>query len=386
MKMESVRQTLRSSFPFLIIIGLLAFAGYRIRFAPVPVRAQSATVAALTNEVVGTGTLEAHVSASISPKIQGRVVSITVDQSDTIHSGQVLVHLDDGELREMVEVAAANLGAAEASVERVKADRARVLAIEKQARRDYERISELLANKVASESDLDKAIERLAVAEADLKRSESATLEAEKQVIASQRNLQYQRERLKDTQILSPFDGLVLKRNRDPGDVVVPGSSILDIISTNELWLSAWVDETVLSELEPGQAARVIFRSEPGTCFSGVVVRIARETDRETRELLVDVKLNRLPANWAVGQRGEVYIETSRNSAALTVPAESIQWKNGRAGLFVVEKGRARWKEVQIGVRAQGRVEVLRGISASDQVFVGEKQGALRDGKRIRVL
>jgi HlyD family secretion protein len=386
MKLNSVRQTLRSAFPFLIILGLLAFAGYRIRFAPVPVRAQSATVMALTNEVVGTGTLEAHVKTSISPKIQGRVVSITVDQSDTIHAGQVLVQLDDGELREMVEVAAANLGAAEASVERVKADRERVLAIAKQARRDYERISELLANKVASESDLDKAVERLGVAEADLKRSESATLEAQKQFVAGQRNLQYQRERLKDTQILSPFDGLVLKRNRDPGDVVVPGSSILDIISTNELWLSAWVDETVLSDVEPGQPARVIFRSEPGKSFSGAVARIARETDRETRELLVDVKLSQLPANWAVGQRGEVYIQTSQKSAALTVPAESIQWKNGRPGLFVMEKGRARWKEVQTGVRAQNRVEVLGGISERDQVFVEEKRGGLRDGKRIRIL
>lgn len=386
MKLNSVRQTLRSAFPFLIILGLLAFAGYRIRFAPVPVRAQSATVMALTNEVVGTGTLEAHVKASISPKIQGRVVSIAVDQSDTIRAGQVLVQLDDGELREMVEVAAANLGAAEASVERVKADRERVLAIAKQARRDYERISELLANKVASESDLDKAVERLGVAEADLKRSESATLEAQKQFVAGQRNLQYQRERLKDTQILSPFDGLVLKRNRDPGDVVVPGSSILDIISTNELWLSAWVDETVLSDLEPGQPARVIFRSEPGKSFSGAVARIARETDRETRELLVDVKLSQLPANWAVGQRGEVYIQTSQNSAALTVPAESIQWKNGRPGLFVMEKGCARWKEVQTGVRAQNRVEVLGGISERDQVFVEEKRGGLRDGKRIRIL
>lgn len=386
MNLQSARQTVRSVLPLLLVVAVLGIAGYRLRFAPVQVRAAKATTEEVTNEILGTGTLESRVHASVSPKIQGRVASIQVDQNDFILTNQLLVTLDDAELKELVEVAAANFGATEASVARAKADRERLIAIEKQARLDFQRIADLLANKVAAQSDLDKAVERLEIAEADLKRSEFATVEAERQSIAAQRNLQYQRERLKDAQILSPFNGLVVRRNREPGDVVVPGSSILDIISTNELWISAWVDETVLSQLRTGAMARVVFRSEPKRPYRGEVIRIGRETDRETRELLVDVRVGQLPANWAVGQRAEVYIQGEAASPVLSVPSEAITWRNGRPGLYVAHKKRAVWKEIEVGARGQGRTEIVSGISLGDTVLLESKPGTLHERRRVRVL
>ncbi len=386
MNLQAARQTLRSALPLLIVVVVLGIAGYRLRFAPVQVRAGQATTEIVTSEILGTGTLESRVRASISPKIQGRIASIQVDQNHFIHPGQLLVTLDDAELKELVEVAVANFGAAEASVARAKADRERLIAIEKQARQDYERVADLLTNKVAAQSDLDKGVERLAIAEADLKRSEFAVVEAERQSIAAQRNFQYQRERLKDAQVRSPFNGLVVRRNREPGDVVVPGSSILDIISTNELWISAWVDETVLSQLRTGASTKVVFRSEPKQTYQGELIRIGRETDRETRELLVDVRVEQLPANWAVGQRAEIYIQGQAPSPALAVPSEAIRWRNGKPGLFVRIKSRAVWKEVEIGARGQGTTEIVSGISADDSFLLESKPGTLREGRRVRVL
>jgi hypothetical protein len=66
-----------------------------------------------------------------------------------------------------------------------------------------------------------------------------------------------------------------------------------------------------MARLEPGQPARVIFRSEPDRSYPGRVVRLGRETDRETREFVVDVQPEVLPKNWAIGQRAEVYIEAA---------------------------------------------------------------------------
>jgi HlyD family secretion protein len=386
MNLQAARQTIRSALPLLVVVVVLGIAGYRLRFAPVQARAAQATTEIVTTEILGTGTLESRVRASVSPKIQGRIASIQVDQNDFIQAGQLLVTLEDAELKELVEVAAANLGATEASVARAKADRERLIAIEKQARLDHKRVADLLANKVAAQSDLDKSVERLEIAEADLKRSEFATFEAERQSIAAQRNLQYQRERLKDAQIRSPFNGLVVRRNRESGDVVVPGSSILDIISTNELWISAWVDETVLSQLHTGAPTRVVFRSEPKRTYQSEVIRIGRETDRETRELLVDVRVKQLPANWAVGQRAEIYIQGQAASPVLAVPSEAIMWRNGKPGLFVRNKSRAVWKEVEIGARGQGRTEIISGISADDSILLETKPGTLREGRRVRVL
>ena len=94
--------------------------------------------------------------------------------------------------------------------------------------------------------------------------------------------------------------------------MVVPGASLLQIISLEEMWISAWVDETQMPKLAAGQKAQVVFRSEPGQSYPAVVSRLGREADRETREFLVDVRVEKLPANWAVGQRAEVFIQTEK--------------------------------------------------------------------------
>lgn len=385
MNIEFLRQMVRNALPLAAIAALLAVTGYRIWFAPIAARAVSPAREALPNEIFGTGTLEARVRASISPRIQGRLVSVLVDQNEFVQRDQLLAALDDGELRELVEMAAATLSASEASVARAKADQERVAAIERQARLEHERVMKLMENKIASASDLDRAVEGRSVAEAELKRSFSAVTEAERQMIAGQRNLQYQRERLKDTKILSPFDGLVVKRNRDPGDVVVPGSSILEVICTNELWVSAWVDETALSQLDRGQSARVVFRSEPRRNYAGEVARIGAETDRETREALIDVTVRELPSKWAVGQRAEVFVQSAPSFSGLTVPSEAIRWREGRPAVFVQKNGRAVWTRVELGARGPEQVEITAGLDEHDQVLVETKPGSLKEGKRVRL-
>lgn len=227
--------------------------------------------------------------------------------------------------------------------------------------------------------------ELLRVAEADLQRARAATVEARQQIITAEKNLAYQQERLSFTRILSPYDGLVTRRDRDAGGVVVPGSSILQIISTNEIWVSAWVDETASAGLATGQKARVVFRSESEQSHPGAVKRLGRETDRETREFLVDVGVNNLPANWTVGQRAEVFIETGRKTNALVVPQQFIQWRAGKPGVFVLEEGHAAWRDVSLGLRGNETVEITRGLSAGEQVIapLDSRQTSLKPGQKV---
>jgi len=206
------------------------------------------------------------------------------------------------------------------------------------------------------------------VAEADVKRAQAAIVEAEHQVVTAEKNLAFQKERLTYAQILSPYDGLVVRRDRDPGGVVVPGSSILQLISTNEIWVSAWVDETASAALLPGQPARVVFRSEPANSYPGVVARLGREADRETREFLVDVRVTQLPPNWTVGQRAEVFIETARQGDALAVPQPFVRWHEGKAGVFVNDHGEARWRPVTTGLHGREIVEITRGVVPGEKV------------------
>jgi HlyD family secretion protein len=209
------RISLRKLLPWLVVAVVVAFAVYRLKFSPMPVMAYTICMGEVRGEVMGTGTLEARVKTTISPRIQERLAEVLVDQNDVVKTGQLLARLDDGELKMQVEVAEATRVAARASLERVKTDEARAVAVAKQARLDHQRVSDLVATKIASQQDFDKAIETLQVADADVKRSQAAIAEAESQVVTAEKNLAYQKERLTYTQILSPYDGLVVRRDRD---------------------------------------------------------------------------------------------------------------------------------------------------------------------------
>jgi HlyD family secretion protein len=177
---------------------------------------------------------------------------------------------------------------------------------------------------------------------------------------------------------------LVVKRSRESGDVVVPGSSILKLISTDELWISAWVDETEMARLQPEQSARVVFRSEPGRDYPGKVVRLGREADRETREFIVDVRVLELPTNWAVGQRAEAYIQISQKDDAVLLPARLIVNRDNDVGVFVNVDGAASWRPVSVGLRSRDSVEILNGLAAGDSVVTPKRPSTgLADGRKV---
>lgn len=295
--------------PWLIVVGIAGFAAYKLKIRPAKAIVEEATPSHSTNEVMGTGTLEARVKTTVSARIQERLAEVLVDQGDAVKAGQLLARLDDAEIKQQVAIAEATLAAARQTAARVSADLARSEAVLAQARLDHKRMSGLRSSNAVSQTDADKASESLHVAEADLNRSNAAIAEAQAQVLVAEKTLLYREEQRAFTEIRAPYDGLIIRRNREPGDMLVPGGSLMELISLEEVWVSAWVDETAISKVAPGQKARIVFRSESGKDYPGVVSRIGRETDRETREFLVDVRVNELPKNWTIGQRAEIFIE-----------------------------------------------------------------------------
>lgn len=372
---------------WLIVIVVVVFAVYRLKFSPTPVTAHTVATGEVRGEVMGTGTLEARVKTTISPRIQERLAEVLVDQGDYVKSGQLLARLDDAETKQQVAIADATLAAARATVERVRSDEARAQAVLKQAQQDHQRSIQLLAGKITSQADFDKTAETLHVAEADLKRAQSAIVEAESQVFTAEKTLLYQKEHLAFTEMRSPYDGLVTRRDRDPGGIVVPGSSILQLVATNEIWVSAWVDETAMTGLKVDQSARVVFRSAAAKSYVGEVARLGREADRETREFVVDVRVKELPVSWTIGQRAEVFIETGHKSGVVMIPQPYVLWREGKPGVFVNDHGKARWHDFTAGIRGLKDIEVTQGLSAGEQIVkppVGQKL-PLAEGQRISV-
>ena len=369
------------------IAALAAVVGgvvYWLKFAPVAVTVHQAERGDIVSEVMGTGTLEAHYKSTISPKISGRLQAVLADQGDRVEAGKVLFKLDDAELRQQVEMAQATVAGAQAALVRLEADRTQAAAILTQAESDYTRTAKLSQTNASSATDVDKAQEALGIARAGVSRSDAALAEGRQQVVVAEKTLAYHQARLADTVVTAPLDGLIVQRYRDPGDIAVPGSPVLSLVSTKELWITAWVDETEMSRVAEGQPARVAFRSEPDHAYRGEVARLGRQTDRETREFTVDVHVLDLPRNWAVGQRAEVYIQTARKTGVTVLPAQYILWRDQKPGVFVRQGQHAAWRDLTLGLNGREVVEVVAGLAAGEEVVVpADAKTTALEGRRI---
>jgi len=368
----------------LAAIAVLVGIGYWLMFAPLRVREHRVEVGEIVAEVMGTGTLEAHYKSTVSPRISGRIQEVLVDMGDQVTAGKLLVTLDDVDMRPQVEIAQASVVVSQAALDRLQAGRKEAVAVLEQATAAHERALRLRPGGAISQEDADKTTAAWKVAQAGVARAEAALVEGQKQLVAAETNLAYRKALLGDTRIVAPSDGLIVQRQRDAGDIAVPGSAILSLISTKELWITAWVDETEMSRVAVGQPARVVFRSEPDTTYRGEVSRLGRQADRETREFTVDVRVLKLPTNWAVGQRAEVYIETARKTGVIVLPAQHVLWREGKPGVHVRQGQHAAWRDLTLGLGGRESVEVVSGLEPGDTVVIpADRKDTAIEGRRI---
>jgi HlyD family secretion protein len=380
---ERILSILWSGLKAAAALSIVAVVVYVLHFKPKPVEVVRGRIGDIVEETMGTGTLEAKTRARISSRVQGRILVMSAEQNDTVTSGQLLVELEGADRQGELKQALASVQTAVATRNRLEAELVRSRAVRDQKHRDFARLSGLHASGVISVSELEQKDEQRRVADAELARAEAALHEADRQIEEVLRRVEWQQIRLAETRIAAPFDGIVTRRNVDAGDFSVPGTTLLEIVSTQTLWVSAWVDELAVDRLRIGQPARIVFRSDPKRSYPGTVARWNREVDRETRQFLVDVMLTELPENWALGQRAEAFITTERAENAFLLPASAIRWRGAVPGVFALEQGRSRWREVELGLRGSDRVQVLRGVNEKDSVIVPSADLRLKDGKRV---
>jgi HlyD family secretion protein len=384
--LNKTRRWLWRTAKFVVVAAVIGGAVYWIKFSPISVTEHRVERGEIVAEVMGTGTLEAHFKSTISPRISGRIQEVLVDMGDRVTAGKLLVRLDDVDMKPQVEIAQATVVVSQSALDRLQADRSQALAVLEQTTAEHERALRLRPGGAISQEDVDKSTANWRIAQAGVARTDAALIEGRKQLIAAETSLAYRKALLGDTEIVAPFDGLIVQRQRDPGDIAVPGSAILTLISIKELWITAWVDETEMSRIAIGQPARVVFRSEPDHAYRGEVARLGRQADRETREFTVDVRVLELPKNWATAQRAEVYIETDRKKSVPLIPAKFVQWRDDTPGVFCKVGDRAKWRAVKLGLHSREVVEVTEGLQPGDWVVVPtDGKTTAIEGRRISV-
>jgi HlyD family secretion protein len=338
--------------------------------APHRVEPTALTTRDLQREVFGVGTVEAKVVVNVGSKITNRVTALHVDQGDRVRTGQLLATLESQEFREQVSQGEHDLARVEAEIVANQAAIRRAEADLRLARTNYERYRALLEEEVVARLDFERKENEYIAAQEAVHAVRAQQVALEKQQKKARANVGFTKARLADTVITAPFDGVIVSREAEVGDVVVAGAALFRLAdTTSPMWVRAHIDETVAGDIRVGQPARVILRSQPRQSLTGTVARVEVESDRVTEEKAVNVIFSfpfDLPP---LGEQAEVYIITARKEQGLALPRQSVVSAGRMPGVWLIQDGRVRWREVQLGiVDPDGWVEIVAGITPEDRI------------------
>lgn len=306
-----------------------------------PASVTTATVRSerLAQQLEALGNARANESVDISSKTSNVVSAVRFRDGERVRTGQVLVQLDDAQTR-------ADVAAAQAAVT--------------ESESQYNRSRELLNTQALSKSSFEQL-------EATLK--------------ANRAKLQAAQARLEDTVIRAPFSGRVGLRRVSVGTLISPGDVITTLDDTSVIKLDFSVPETFVSTLREGLSVRATAPAYAGRSFSGKVASIDSRVDVNTRSVTVRALLANEDGALKPGMFLNVSLANDEREA-LIIPEEALTPEAEKQFVFVVANGKAQRREVQIGGRSPGRVEILAGLVPGDQVVVEGTQ-KVRDGVSV---
>ncbi|HET9863280.1 MAG TPA: efflux RND transporter periplasmic adaptor subunit [Steroidobacteraceae bacterium] len=296
----------------------------------------------ISQKLEALGNARANESVDITSKTSNIVTEVRFRDGEKVNRGQVLVQLDDAQAR-------ADVAAAEAALNESQAQ--------------YNRSRELLNTQALSKSQFDQL---------------EATLKSNRARLAAAN------ARLEDTVIRAPFSGHVGLRRVSVGSLISPGTVITTLDDTSVIKLDFAVPENFLATLRRGLAVRASAPAFPGRNFSGTVSSIDSRVDVNTRSVTVRALLSNEDGALKPGMFLNVSLANDDRDA-LVIPEEALTPEAERQYVYVVEGNKAQRREVQIGSRRPGFVEIVAGVQAGERVVIEGTQ-KVRDGGLVRVV
>ena len=294
------------------------------------------------------GTIRAVHETTIGSKLLARVVEVNLKAGQKVKAGDVLLRLDDTDLRAKLQQAKA----AVASMEAVRA----------QAGADEKRYAALIESKAISRQDYEKAVTTLRSAEADLLRAQETVNEVQ--------------TTLDSATVRSPFDGTVIDKKVDVGDMITPGQMLVTLFDPKRMQLVASVRESLTRQLKIGQGIGVRIDGLNKQC-SGTVSEIVPEAQSASRAFQVKVT-GPCPPGIYSGMFGRILIPLEKEEV-LVIPKQAVR-KVGQLELVQsVENGRTIQRAIRTG-RILGDVQDENGQVLRDQV---EVLSGLRQGEQV---
>ncbi|MBX3146109.1 MAG: efflux RND transporter periplasmic adaptor subunit [Gemmatimonadales bacterium] len=296
---------------------------------PVPVEVTEARSETVIDAITATGQIESMQSVELRPDVDGRLIDIFVHEGATVAAGAPLFKVDDAELKAQVAQAEANRDLAEQALTRT---------------------NQLLAEKAAAPADVERA-------EASARSARAA--------------LELLKVRLDRTVVRAPWAGVAGARFVSVGDYVTQNTRLITLQTISPQRAAFQIPERYSERLKVGQTVSFNVAALQGRVFTGRVDFVDPQVQLPGRTITVKAVVPNPRRELAAGMFIEVRLETMRRDNAVVVPEEAILALPRGTVVWVVKGEQPEQREVTLGVRTPGFVEILSGIDPGDRVVVG---------------
>lgn len=308
----------------------------------------------LPGVITASGELDAVERVNVSPKRQGQLRELLVDEGDRVEEGQPIAVMDSGDLRDRLEELQANLRSAQAELERSRSELARNLPLHRQGAISLNDLQRYQA---------DYEVKRMAVAAA-IQRIQQRQVEGSELVVRA------------------PFAGVISQRFAEPGAFVTPtttasataGATSSSIVELSQgLEVIAKVPESDLGRLRIGQPADVRVDAFPDRRFPARVRQIAPRAVKLNNVTSFEVKLGLInpPPELRIGMTADVDFKTGSLPARTLVPTVAVVTEKGRPGVLLVGKNRQpTFQPVELGVSSGKETQILSGLESGTRIFI----------------
>jgi len=366
-----------------LVVAAIAFTATRPKVYAVQTTAVTTTYPSQQFVLLNaTGYVVAQRKAAIASKATGRLEWLGVAEGSRVKAGEVIARLDNRDVVAQAQSAEANVNAARAAVDQA-------LAEENNARLELKRNEELVAQHFISQSALDTARARVA-------RAVAATANVRAQVVAAQATARNAQVSVDYTLIRAPFDGVIVSKSANVGDMVTPFSSaadskgaVVNMVDMSTLEVEADVSESSLSRIRVGEPAEIALDALPDARFRGHIHRIVPTIDRAKATVMTKVQFESIDPRILPEMSAKVAFLSQEVSAdqqkpLIAVAPDAIVQRDGHAVVFVVDNDRATAVPVTPGAKI-GDVTAVTGAVKSGQRVVLKPDAALASGARVKL-
>lgn len=328
------------------------------------------------------GYVVAQRKAAVSSKATGRLEKLYVEEGKKIKQGDVIAQLENRDLKAALDEAKANLSVSTANLKNAVAEL-------DDATLNYNRQSSLKQSGSVSIQAVDSA-------EARYKKAVAAETSAKFSVEKSEASVKVAEVNLEQSYILAPFDGVILTKSAEEGEVVAPmgaslnaKASVVTMADMLSLMVEVDVSESSLEKVRLGGPAEVRLDAFPNDRFPGTVHMIVPTADRSKATVLTKVKFDKLDDKVLPEMSSKVAFLSRRLSEAentpfLGIPLSAVRRESGEDSVFQIQAGLARKKAVKLGRTWDDTAEVLSGLKEGD-IVIAKLSDQVRDGSKIKV-